>query len=510
MQTMDLKSQARNCRRRGIAALFVLLLLSVTLALSYAAMRTQGVAAQIHQNARRKPSAQQAAITGLTLAMKKMSTTAWAGVGTTYSGSLGAYESFQVSFATGDPSLTLASSNYSDFPYHVTLVSTGYSADPDNPQNMATYKIRAVVRLIPRAIATEPSNWTTMLGYTFYQTAWGPCDVVVPSRIQGRVYFQGLMGMSRDIWTSDDTIRQRYYNDLNPLRVAKGFDWRPFNSRVSYTNLFQSSDTATLLVNLGLTVKNLGWPQYTTWTPTTAVTTYRLYAGGASYQVQNISSTQQSVAWQPDVLTNPLGIYFASGPVDAYANATFQGTLVASGDITVRGTGVAFSPVSLPALYKSTKPIQLPAIVGGGQFSVLANQAASINGQVTLAGAFLVMSGPQAAAPLDFSGQVIAGSMNLQGRSEWLNQSSGWWTARYNNFMAQNGSPGGTNYFPEYLQRTASLDPTPRVIIKPSTTAIRYHWQTWMNSQNAENPIFVPASGDAGLRWDLLEWTENI
>ena len=157
------------------------------------------------------PVAQQDAITGLTMALKKMTASSWAGVGSTYSGTLGPYDSFQVTYSTGDPSLNSASPNWSDYPYRVTLNAVGYSADPDNPQNTATYKVRAVVRLVPRALAAEPSNWATMLAYTFYQTTFGSVQVSVPSRVEGPVFTQGQVTTSQEVWSSD-TIRQRYYS----------------------------------------------------------------------------------------------------------------------------------------------------------------------------------------------------------------------------------------------------------------------------------------------------------
>ena len=46
------------------------------------------------------------------------------------------------------------------------------------------------------------------------------------------------------------------------------------------------------------------------------MSTYQLYPGGAIYKVQSIASSQQNVAWQPNMLTNPLGIYYASGAVN--------------------------------------------------------------------------------------------------------------------------------------------------------------------------------------------------
>jgi hypothetical protein len=314
--------------------------------------------------------------------------------------------------------------------------------------------------------------------------------------------------MSRSIW-SDDTLWRRYYRDLNPLRLAKGLDWRPHTARVSYSSWWQYGDTDNLLTALGIPITNIGWPSSTSWNPATTVTTYRLYAGGARYNVQNIAGTQQNIARQPDVLTNPLGIYFATGSVDLYANATFQGTLIAYGDIIVRGTGVRFDPVSLPPLYGTTTPVQLPVAVGNDDFSVQAGAGVTVNGQVSLSNRFYVATGPQAATPLTFTGQLIAGSLQLDARSEWTSRSDGWWDGQYNSFHNQIDKPTGTPYFPEYLQRHASLDPTPRVVLRPGTSAVRYHWQAWTNAQNAENPVFVPAAGDAGLRWDLLEWTEN-
>jgi hypothetical protein len=40
-------------------------------------------------------------------------------------------------------------------------------------------------------------------------------------------------------------------------------------------------------------------------------------------------------------------------------------------------------------------------------------------------------------------------------------------------------------------------------VVKPNPTAVRYHWHNW------NNPVFVADPSDGGLRWELLEWTEN-
>jgi hypothetical protein len=502
----------RRRPRRGIAAFVVLLLLSITLALSYASMRTQAVNVEIFRNSLIRPVARQNAITGLTLAMKQMTLSTWTGTETTFSGTLSPYDSFQVTYTTGDPSLTSGSSSYSDYPWRVTLLSTGYSADPINPTKTASYQVRAVVHLVPRALQTEPTNWSTMLAYTAYQTqGYGTFEVSIPSQIQGAVNIQCQTGMSREIW-SNSTIRTRYYDDLNPLRNSQNLDWRPFTGNVSIANWFnviQYSDTPTLLTALGLASTNTGMPSGNGWNPVGTTSTYRLYAGGKQYQVKSVSGSLQSVSYQPDPVANPLGIFYSSGQVSLYNNVKFTGTLVAGGNVTVCGTGTQFNPLALPSLYNTTTPIQLPVLVGAGGFYMNSSSGTAITGQMSLAGTFNIGTAPQAAISMTMIGQLIASSIYMPGRSEWINAGSTWWTNTYNAFMGQHGSSPQALYFPYYLQKTTTLNPVPQLVIKPNSTTISYHWQSLLNAQNTENPIFIPASGDGGLRWDLYQWTDS-
>src|SRR5258708_3850443 len=64
-------------RRRGVAIVLVLGLLSLTLALSYALLRSQTIAAQVQQNSQRTVSARLAAQTGLSVALRKMQEANW-------------------------------------------------------------------------------------------------------------------------------------------------------------------------------------------------------------------------------------------------------------------------------------------------------------------------------------------------------------------------------------------------------------------------------------------------
>jgi len=494
--------------RRGVAVFVVLLLLSMALALSYVMMRSQSVTVQIQRNAARGPAARQDALTGVMMAIKKMSTTAWAGVGSTLSGSLGPNDSFQVTFTTGDPSLAPSSSNYSDYPYRVTVLSTGHSIDPQNSQCVTGYQVQAVVRLVPRALAAEPSQWSTMLGYTVYQNQFGFFDAAVPSQIQGPVYTQATLDMSHSIWASDggplDQCRQRYYADLNPLRLAQGNDWRPYTAQIQVESWIQYSDTISNLTNLGIPVS-----QYWSWTSPS----YQLYTGGKTYNVPSAGPTVQNTALGPDVLANPLGFYYSAGQITLANSATLSGTLITSyaagANVSLSGTGIQLNAFSLPALYGTTTPIQFPVLVSGGSVTVAASASVAINGQAAVVGTFDVASASQTATAMTLTGQLITGALDIEPRSEFLvqNGQGSWWNGRYNAFISQ--TQNGYKYFPQFLQAKNNMDPTSRLIIKPAATAVRYHWQTWNGSQNASNPIFVPATGDAGLYWDIVGWTET-
>ncbi len=67
--------------RRGITILIVLMLISVTLALSYSILRSQMTTVLIQNNNVRNNNARQDAISGLTIAMREMSDGTWKGVG---------------------------------------------------------------------------------------------------------------------------------------------------------------------------------------------------------------------------------------------------------------------------------------------------------------------------------------------------------------------------------------------------------------------------------------------
>ena len=207
--------------------IIVLGIIAATLATSYALMRGEFYEVRVQQNSNRQGLARQAALAGISVAMEKMGLSTWAGVGNTVTGNLTSQDSYSVTVTAGDDSLTSGSSNYSEYPYRVTLLSTGTSIDPNNSQSKATHKIRAVVRLIPRNLATGPSDLANIVNYTWYQSQNDTFQFQVPLHVHGKVRVQGQVNLGGDYqWSSD--AANRYLDDLDLMRQASPPDDRPF------------------------------------------------------------------------------------------------------------------------------------------------------------------------------------------------------------------------------------------------------------------------------------------
>ncbi len=156
--------------RRGFSALIVLLLIAVTLSLSYASMRSQSVNARIQRNASSRVCARSAALAGLTLGLKVMHTDDWQGVDTELKGVLSPYETFTVEFKTGDGSIEDDSVTHLQSALRVTLTSEGRARDPNNPKRVTTHTEKAVVELIPAWNPFEQDcKWPRLNDFTSYQ-----------------------------------------------------------------------------------------------------------------------------------------------------------------------------------------------------------------------------------------------------------------------------------------------------------------------------------------------------
>jgi len=176
-----------------MALVLVMVIIALSLAVSYTMLRTQTTALDLNSNSARQVDARHVAVTGIHVAMQKMSAANWAGVNSVVSGNISPYESYTVTYATGDSSLTAGSADYAEYPYRVTLISTGYAVDPADSTRKATHRVRAVVQLVRRKLSSVSSAWTNAQQYTVLQWGNDEARFDLTNRIEGPVQFQGSL-----------------------------------------------------------------------------------------------------------------------------------------------------------------------------------------------------------------------------------------------------------------------------------------------------------------------------
>jgi hypothetical protein len=481
--------------------------LAVAMALAYTIVRSQTTELQIASNSRRQGDARSAARAGLAIALGKMHLNSWSGADTSLSGNLSDTDRYVVSYTTGDDSLTSASPDYSDWPLRVTVVSTGYSQDPSSGST-ATHQVKAVVRLVPRALPAEPAGWSSTDGFSVYQRLVnGGVIVNVPFRVEGAVRFQSVMQLALNYsWPSD--ARERFMEDINLMRGAGYGDHRPFVGPIHYAENTQTSDTRHDLEDLAVPIVNVPNASLTDWTTTAPITSYQLYPGGRSYSIPVIGTGLQDVSYAPDPLTNPLGIWYRNSEVSLLNNVTIKGMIVAdtiAGDLYIQGTNVNLLPVELPALEGDPRPIRLPTAIVGDDFRVWNTGGGTLTGLIDVKDEFEYRRGLQTVT-FGVTGRVVTKSFFITARDDWA---AVVWTGVWAAFesLLDTLTSGGENtpepYFPVWLKQTYGLDYQPRLTVKPDPTPYRYHWL----SRNA--PLYAAHPSDPGLRWEIVDWQDG-
>jgi hypothetical protein len=500
MQKADAKVLRLKARweRRGASITLVFSIIAITLGTSYAVMRAQFYTTRLQQNGNRRALARQDAMVGLSVGMRKMSESAWTGVGTTITGNLSAQDSYQVSFTTGDSKLTTSSTNYSDYPYRVTVQSIGTSIDPNNVQSHATYQVTAVLRLVPRQLATQPTNWAAMQNYTVYQTDSKPFSIDPPCQITGPLYLQGAVSLGVDYkWTN--TIESQYLGDLNAMRTHGYSDYRPLTGAVSLPLSSTDSNTQNLLSGqLGLSLGNVTIGSAVALPTPNNLATYRIYPGGKSYNVGAVSTSLSNVALSSDPITNPLGIFFNSNSIGIGNGVSVTGTLISGGDINFTGSGASFLPLSLPAISPTSTPVRLPAVVAKSKIYFSASGQGSINGVMIAGSQFLIDVGPQANIT-SLVGRVITGTFTISYRNEW-NVGNGIWQSNYSGWKTQSL----IKYLPDWYFLFAAMNYVPGCTLKTDSTTVNNHWLDLTTL-----PVYAVYASDGGLRWELVDWRDN-
>jgi hypothetical protein len=479
--------------------LLVLLLITLTLALSYAAIRTQNMSFMVQRNSDRRAVAQQTAVTGMTMALKKMQNSSWAGFGSTLNGTLSTSESFTATYTYGDASLTSASLDYNDYPFRGAIVVTGKSVDPVNAQNITTYQISAVVRLVPRAMTAEPSDWSAMQQYMVYQTYSQPFEIDIPCQFTGNVRIQGALKIAPHYPdTPGSTSWVRYLTDLNGMRSGGYLDYRPFTGTVSYvTGKIDANNINALITYLHTSVSTPALDEANSdWLQPSGFSTYQIYPGGPTYTIPQVSNYLQSVTLGPDPMTNPLGIYYYNGSLTIRNDVTIKGSLFCRSSLTLDGNNIHFEPVELPGMFGGGNSVRLPAIICNNLTVNNTVSSGSIKGLIAVFGTFKINSASQVQS-ISFIGRIISKVFYIYQRTEWDNTN---WPTYYSIYWTyfRNSVP----YFPVYMN-AIGLNYQPLLTINPDTTSITYHWPTVNGS------VFLVNPSDGALRWEVIKWIEN-
>jgi hypothetical protein len=494
------RNRARAKTRRGLSVIVIMGLISISLALSYTVLRTQTTTAQLQTNSNLRVQAQQAAITGFSIALRKMHESAWPGIGSPVTGSLSPSQAYAVTFQTGDPAL---STSDPDYPYRVTLVSTGSAVDLAHPTVAATSTVQAVVRLSPRQMPNEPTNWSAMTQNTVYQYAQDDFEVQLPCQVSGSLRLQGKLRLC-DRYPSASNGLSRYLGDLNVMRFFGYPDYRPLTGPVSLpTSQTDSTTLGLLTTQLGVVATNVSTTSATGWNFPGMITTYQLYPGGQVYKATAVNATLSGLTLAANPQTNPLGIFYNNGNVVLSGNVSVQGTLLVGGGLTINGTGNVLQAASLPALVGSTAPVQLPAVIVNNDLVMNSASQTTIGGLVAVWGKFDVAPGTVATS-LNMQGRLITKGFHLETRNEWV-MNNGQWNSAWVQFNSQLAPPTSATifFYPVYLGSANGLNPAPVLSIAPEASPVNYHWK------DAANPLYVASSSDPGLRWTVVRWSAN-
>ncbi len=494
-------------RRRAIVALVVLLLIAVALASSYSAMRSQTITLSVRENATLGVSARQAALAGVSVGLREMHSPDWTGTGTTLSRMLSSHVSFQVQFVAGDDTLTSDDDDYDDLPYRVTLVATGTASDPANASRLSQYTVRAVARLIPRALPDEPSDWETMQDYTFFQTEQNNTIFDLPARIEGAVRLQGALKLGHH-YPDDGDAWANYFYHLNLMRLDDDYDYgdyRPFTGPIDYDSSQQSTYIRQILTTY-LSVSTSDQAVDTAasdWSKPSEMESYRLFPGGPEYAIPEVSGTITNQTLGDSPAENPLGLYYADSDLTLADSVTVRGTLFCREELEITGTDVVFEPVALPDLVvDDDEPLTLrmPAATCK-EFTVCSGASCTVNGLLAVFGD-LNVNAASSRGVLTVSGRVIAEDLDICEDTNWDNVD---WETEYDNYLYYAGP--SLVYFPVWVRYVRELFYSPTVQIKAGDDA-RYHWY------REGETVFVPheddfsesdASETPGLRWELIE-----
>lgn len=252
MKTVRRQRRLFRQRRPGIAVVIVLALLSITLAMSYAMMRTQFSASQIERNMNRSGSARHAALSGLAIGVRKMHAADWQGIGVAVNGSLSDNESFIVTYETGDASLTAADPDWNEYPFRVTVKSVGVAFDPLDPTYRSQYSAEAVVQLVRKRRTANPSHFTSAQAFTTYLWGTQTSSIEMPVSLNGPAHIQGPL----ELCAAMPATERPFYGLIDEVAI---FDRNLSSLQIWLMYVNGNSDNATVYSQINAQSPSYWW-----------------------------------------------------------------------------------------------------------------------------------------------------------------------------------------------------------------------------------------------------------
>jgi hypothetical protein len=501
IQSIFIKCGQRRTPRRGVTIVVVLAVISISLALSYAMLRSQAATLQIQENSRRLVDARSAALSGMTAAIGAMHRGDWQGVDVPLARNIGSEGSYAVTFQVGDARLKPSDADYADWPYRVTAISTGYASGAGG-SGVSTHQIRAVLRLQPKRLNKAPNVWPLVLPYTVYHWSGDDFQMQPPARITGPVYIDGRLSLCDD-YPWHDQARDRYLSDLNLIRQQSGrSDYRPLNGPIDWRD-HQKDDTIWQLTGLlQVTARSFKTANANDFTLPLNATEYQLYAGGPKYEIPKLGPILEDATLEPNLKTNPLGLFYRDGALELRSNVRVTGTLVVKDDVLFTGQNVRLVAAPFRGVGEPATATRFPAVLGLDDVLLSSDCDVRIEGTVAASDRFEIRDGEESVS-VAIAGRVIAGTVKIDGRWPWYYNNS-IWKNLYDAFrwQLQFDPSNRINYFPDFLA-VLGRSSKPRITIEPAGTEVVDHWQS------AEGPVYLPGPSDDGLRWDVIDWTDQ-
>lgn len=435
-------------RRRGLSLVVVMIAISMSMVLTYAALSSQARSVQIRQNVNRQELARQAAESGATIVLNKLQSASWSGVTTPLSGTLSSDKlgstTYSVSYFTIDGQTSPAAYPAGQGRTSLSGSWEFFNANSDGLSTSSADEAATATRQAFQLLIRSTGKWQSATDVLDFVTETIEVGVELQPRVPGRTILAPDIAQATDVLASNagyDTI-QNYAlfastgSSSNPsltlqpgqridgpswladgVSVFTGPRWstsarneylqstgtlfsstsdgtttlshpHPFGGPVTMVGSFSSSETADLT--------KLNVPRVTTsgslTTPSISFSgwkTYQLYQGGFSYSAETLSSgTLDNIVLRPSQ-RNPLGIFYREGNLTIDDNVVIQGTLVCSGKVTFTGNNVVVASVNWRdsaggTLVSTANLFPRPPAVVASSIQLNSGTRASIEGAVLL------------------------------------------------------------------------------------------------------------------------------